>query len=41
MIAHIKQTPEGFEIQTLDDHLLGTAKLAQSFAQDFRNPYWG
>ncbi|MCX6224462.1 MAG: CRISPR-associated endonuclease Cas3'', partial [Bacteroidia bacterium] len=41
MIAHIKQTPVRFEIQTLDDHLIGTAMLAKSFGQEFSNPYWG
>ncbi len=41
MIAHIKQNSGDFEIQTLADHLFGTAKLAESFADEFKNPYWG
>lgn len=41
-IAHIKPTSEcEFEIQELEDHLEGAAKLAELFASKFRNSNWG
>ncbi len=42
MIAHIKCTDnKTFEIQTLNDHLTGTAKIASNFTSTFNNSEWG
>jgi CRISPR-associated endonuclease/helicase Cas3 len=41
-IAHVKQNPDGFwSIQSLTDHLNGTAKKAGEFASEFGNQDWG
>ncbi|MBA4410459.1 MAG: hypothetical protein C0397_13680 [Odoribacter sp.] len=40
-IGHIKINDSGdFELQELDDHLEGTARLAFSFASEFQNKEW-
>jgi CRISPR-associated endonuclease/helicase Cas3 len=42
MIAHIKKTENDlFDIQTQEEHLLGTAELAAQFASKFKNAEWG
>ena len=41
-IGHIKINERGeFELQELNNHLGGTAKLAESFASQFQNAEWG
>lgn len=41
-IGHIKINDRGeFELQELNNHLEGTAKLANSFASKFQNEEWG
>ncbi len=41
-IAHInKSTENSFNIQHLEDHLIGTSRLAGQFAAAFHNPNWG
>jgi len=41
-IAHIRKGNDGtFKIQRLEDHLLGTSELAESFAAQFNNSEWG
>src|SRR5690554_7247161 len=41
-IGHIKNDDSnGFELQDLKDHLLGTAERASFFASKFQNAEWG
>ncbi len=41
-IAHIKQSEDNkYHIQSMDQHLEGTAQLASFFASKFRNEEWG
>jgi CRISPR-associated endonuclease/helicase Cas3 len=41
-IAHINKNIEDiFEVQLLNDHLIGTSVLAAQFAAAFQNPTWG
>ena len=40
-IAHIRKKNDGFEIQSMDDHLKGTHDFASSFASKFHNKEWG
>lgn len=41
-IGHLKKTIDGeFEVQTLAEHIKGTAELAAHFASKFNNDEWG
>lgn len=40
-IAHIKKDDNGYQIQTIDEHINGTATLASTFAVKFQNAQWG
>jgi CRISPR-associated endonuclease/helicase Cas3 len=40
-IAHVRKEDNGFGIQTMDDHLNGTACFASEFASKFQNEQWG
>ena len=39
-IAHVKETPDGWEEHSLQEHLLETAKLAKKFASKFNSEDW-
>jgi CRISPR-associated endonuclease/helicase Cas3 len=40
-IAHIKKEDSGCQIQTIEEHINGTATFASTFASKFQNVEWG
>ncbi|MEG1617134.1 MAG: CRISPR-associated helicase Cas3' [Bacteroidales bacterium] len=40
-IAHIRHIEQDFELQTICEHSLGTAKIAKEFARGFGSAEWG